>query len=205
MKTIRTSCEKKLVVSFDFSSSSKILEDLSLTNNLAKMWDLLLRVEMYLKPHVKKMRGEIYKFTGDGWILLFPEKVKGPDLVLFLEKLMEYCKNVLNSTVTPHLDSTPKRMGVTLGMDAGMLYGLKIWETKEYVGRAINVACRLQSAIKDKDEKPEYKLLVSKRVFNEFRKAFRNFRTFRVTRRLRNIAGGSKFECVKVLLLKRRL
>jgi len=45
---------------------------------------------------------------------------------------------------------------------------MTIYGQREYVGRALNVACRLQAAIKDNDNSPAYKALVSKAAFNDY-------------------------------------
>jgi hypothetical protein len=71
----------------------------------------------------------------------------------------------------------------------------------EYVGRALNIACRLQKAIKDKDKSPAYKALVSNAVFKEYLSPATGFKVFKVNRTLRNIYGGDRFLCVKIKLL----
>jgi hypothetical protein len=58
----------------------------------------------------------------------------------------------------------------------------------------------LQSAIKDKDEKPSYKVLFSKHASVDLgiRPGSKGIKS--VTRRLRNIHGGKKVELIKVAL-----
>lgn len=79
---------------------------------------------------------------------------------------------------------------------------MTMYGQQEYIGRALNIACRLQSAIKDKDSSPAYKALVSNSVFSEyFASAARKVTVYKVRRRLRNIRGGADFNCKKIHLL----
>ena len=69
---------------------------------------------------------------------------------------------------------------------------MKIYGQQEYIGRALNVACRLQAAIKDADDSPAYKALVSNAAFNKyFTTARKLVKAWKVKRTLRNIRGGS--------------
>lgn len=79
-------------------------------------------------------------------------------------------------------------------------------QQKEYIGRPLNVAARLQGSIKDKDDKPQYKALVSNNVFNNFHHEERaeirdKYKVVRATRALRNISGGEKYLCQKITLI----
>jgi len=73
---------------------------------------------------------------------------------------------------------------------------------QEYVGRAINVACRLQSALKEKGGSPAYSALVSNRVYSEYFAGTTPHRVHKVTRRLRNIGGGAEFDCRRMWLVR---
>ena len=70
----------------------------------------------------------------------------------------------------------------------------------EYVGRALNIACRLQDAVKDTESHPQcYKALVSARLYNErLEKASTKYKVESTTCSLRNILGGSGFACRKI-------
>jgi len=71
----------------------------------------------------------------------------------------------------------------------------------EYIGRALNVACRLQSGVKDQDKSPAYKALVSSLVFYEYFKDLPSISRETVKLPLRNIRGGAKFKCHKLILV----
>lgn len=63
--------EQKCVVVFDICSSTTILEDL-LRSDSEKRWrDLLIDIKRFLVAQREVREFEIYKFMGDGWILLF--------------------------------------------------------------------------------------------------------------------------------------
>ena len=73
-------------------------------------------------------------------------------------------------------------------------------EQTEYIGRALNVASRLQGAIKDKDKNPAYKVLISKHACNGLQISPQMHKVQNVTRRLRNIRNNQKMELVKLTL-----
>ena len=94
---------------------------------------------------------------------------------------------------------------LTFGIEKGPLVSMMMYGQREYIGRALNIACRLQSAIKDKDKSPAYKALVSNVVYNEyFASASKQLKVYKVKRKLRNIRGGVDFLCKKVHLLNQK-
>ncbi|KPQ43784.1 MAG: TPR repeat protein [Candidatus Methanoperedens nitroreducens] len=191
--------ENKIVVSFDICSSSSIIEDLTLTNNLKALRNLLINMKEFMRKR-PALDFEVYKFTGDGWILLFPENIQGNGLMSFLILLSSFFKEELTSSIIPLLESPPEIMGLTFGIDGGKLIKIVMNENKEYIGRPLNIACRLQSAIKDKDDHPENKILVSKHVFNRYLKSLKGYNPENVSRTLRNIRGGERYQCVMIPL-----
>ena len=192
---------KVIVVAFDMCSSSTIIEQLTLKGELKRFQRLLTVVERYLNNKQKVLSFEVYKFVGDGWILLFPENTEGKYLLQFLKDLCVFFKRELRKEVLQHLDSTPEITGLTFGLEKGVLGTMLMNSKKEYVGRAINVACRLQNAIKDKGGSPAYKALVTNTVYNDHFAPATGFRVFKVDRTLRNIGGGAVFRCRKIDLV----
>ena len=81
---------------------------------------------------------------------------------------------------------------------------MTMYGQREYVGRALNVACRLQGSIKDKDAAPAYKALVSNAAYNAYFKSEKSVKVWKVRRKLRNIRGGVDFHCAKIEFLNRR-
>lgn len=191
-----------MVVSFDLCSSSKMLEDLTLSGNVDALGKLFAHLNMFVRAKTKELGGNVYKFTGDGWILLFPQSVDGKRFVTFLAEMCQFCHHVLRSTVIPVLEATPERIGIAIGLDSGPLLQIMLDGRSEWVGRPINVACRLQNSIKDKDGQPEYKALISKQLYEKLKDALATHEPVKVTRMLRNIRNGAKFECIKVTLFR---
>ena len=192
---------KVIVVAFDMCSSTSIVEQLTLKGDLKRLQRLLTVVKRYLMEKQKVLPFDVYKFVGDGWILLFPENTDGQKLLHFLKDLCSFFKKEERKEVLDHLDAPPKVTGLTFGIEKGALGAMLMYNQREYVGRAINVACRLQSAIKDKGGSPAYKALVTNTVFNEYFAPATGFTVFKVERTLRNIGNGAVFRCRKINLL----
>jgi class 3 adenylate cyclase len=191
--------EDRIVVTFDICSSSNIIEDLKLTNNLVVMVNLIINIKRFLREKAKTVGFEIYKFTGDGWILLFPENTDGKCLIDFLKALSEQFKKLIKR-VSSFLQTKPNILGITFGVDSGELMRITILGRTEYIGRPINIACRLQNAIKDGDEHPEYKVLVPKPFFKKHLNKVITYKMKQVERKLRNILGGAPYICIKIHL-----
>lgn len=192
--------KERYAVFFDICSSSTLLEDPILTNHVGAMRNLLIHLKKFLLGESETYGYEVYKFIGDGWILLFPDDTDGKGLIKFLETLSRTFQHRLYHSIVPKLESTPTILGLTFGIDKGPLVKLIMLQHTEYIGRALNVASRLQSAIKDKGSAPQYKILLSKHAFESLRLPAGFRRTEAVSRSLRNIRGGRNYECVKLKL-----
>jgi len=189
--------ENKIIVAFDICSSSNIIEDLHLTNNLSKYISLLISMKRFLRDNALTIGYEVYKFTGDGWIILFPDTTSGNCIMDFLNKLSIHFQKEIKR-VTAILETKPEIIGITFGIDIGRLSKIIMLGKREYIGRAINIACRLQTAIKDNDNCPEYKVLMSKHAFKRMGLRLNKYRPRTVTRSLRNIHDGKKYGCIKL-------
>lgn len=193
--------ESKVVVAFDICSSTAILEDLLLTGN-EKIWrDLLIGLEQKLQEQKQADILLPYKFTGDGWILLFPREIKGTRLIDYLEELSESFDVLFRVYVRPHLQITNKT-GLTFGVDLGQLLRLEMMEKVEYVGRALNIACRLQGSLAAIDPSPAYKVLFSSTAFSSLGVKTSLRASQPVTASLRNVMSGEGLQCVKVDLIQ---
>jgi hypothetical protein len=194
-----------LVVVFDMCSSSDVLEELTLSGDLRRYDELLTSVKKYLANAQGKVLFDPYKFTGDGWILLFPASTKGELVFAFLQNLCRFFKKEFNDRVLRHLGTPPSLTGLTFGIEKGPLRPITMYGQQEYIGRALNVACRLQASIKDKDESPAYKALVSNAAYIKyFSAAAGGVKVWKVRRKLRNIRGGAYFRCIKIEFLNLR-
>lgn len=193
LRTVRTT-----VLTFDICSSSDILEDLIRTENTRSWRDLLIWMKRYLVNQSNEFDFDLYKFTGDGWILLFDYDCSGKGLFDFIEDLSELFDSKIMKLADDLLETPPDILGLTFGIDRGTLIRFVMAENTEYIGRAINVACRLQGAIKDKDKKPQYKVLMTKNVYRQIKTDIKNYKHQNVIRKLHNIAVDKIFNCVKV-------
>src|SRR5262245_30700323 len=72
-----------LVVAFDICSSSNVTEELTLNGGMNRLARFLTELKRYLAREQKRLPFDPYKFTGDGWILLFPASTNGSALLRF--------------------------------------------------------------------------------------------------------------------------
>lgn len=203
----------KIVVVFDLCSSSQIMEDLLLGDRFDRYETFLTCVKRWLmnwSEQHSQVHGhfELYKFTGDGWILLFPATISGKALLHSMYSLCEMINAELERHIVPSLSSMPAFLGATLGVERGHLVRMMMNEREEYVGRALNVACRLQSAVKENEPRQTdegkpgascYKAFVSARLYNErLGHLEMPYQVESATSPLRNILGGSGFACRRI-------
>lgn len=195
---------KKIIITFDICSSTTIIEDLHKTENIDKWRNFLIRIKKYLKLRQEDIKFTTYKFTGDGWILLFDYETPGNDIIDFLKNFCVYFKTRYSKYIEYNLESPPEISGLTFGIDRGSIVRLVMNRKIEWVGRSINVACRLQSAIKDNDKKPQYKVLMTKQFYvnTKINAQATGVLRYEVVRKLRNISENRKIKCIKIKLDK---
>ena len=103
--------------------------------------------------------------------------------------------------IKPVLQTDLPTMGVAFGVDRGTVVKVVMDGKAEYIGRPLNVAARLQGAIKDKDKHPQGKVLLSKSAYVRMQPELKGkFPVDDVTRTLRNISGGSNYHAKKLHL-----
>jgi hypothetical protein len=193
-----------LVVAFDMCSSTSLVEELTLCGDLAPYDELIGAVKRHLAEAQKVVLFDPYRFNGDGWILLFPIEADGTLVFQVLQDLCRFYQKTVQRLVLRHLATPPRVTGLTFGIEMGPLRAMTVYGQREYIGRALNVACRLQAAIKDKDSVPAYKALVSNAAYNRFFSVARRVKVRKVRRKLRNISGGEEFNCKKIEFLNER-
>ena len=94
---------QKYVLVFDFCSSTSILEDLIRSENQQYWQALLMEVKNFLKREEDRGKFQIYKFIGDGWILLFDANFPPRELFLFMRNLCEKYNELFNAMVRSNL------------------------------------------------------------------------------------------------------
>lgn len=193
-----------IVIAFDICSSSNIIEGLTLTDNVRRFEHFLATIQKWLIEERPSTSLDIYKFTGDGWILLLPDNIEGNAIVSFLAGLCTIFKKEFSKQIEPYLDNVPSITGITIGIDKGPLIEMLLLQ-REYVGRAINVACRLQSAVGDKGGPPSYKALISNQVYNQYFRGSCKFQAYKAERSLKNILDGKRYGCHKIDFMQRKM
>jgi class 3 adenylate cyclase len=189
-----------IVVTLDICSSSMLIEDL-LKNNRAKLWrDLIINTKEYLMDQVSRYNAEVHKFIGDGWIILFHPPYSGKAVLEFLSGVYAYFTQVYEETVLPSLDTTPEIAGLTFGIDQGRLIRMEMQEQVEFIGRPINIACRLQGNLEKSDIENGYRILMSNRLFNDLKADLGNCFHARTTKQLKNIGDGKRFTCYVICM-----
>jgi class 3 adenylate cyclase len=197
---IRT--DRKLVLVLDICSSTAILEDLLRTENQREWRNLLIRLKDFLMTRSGESSFEVYKFLGDGWILLFDDAVSGTDLIKLLQDTCVEYHRLFHQKVCGVLEEH-HTVGMTFGADAGTLVRIVMTGRIEYVGRPLNIAARLQDALKQKDKTPHGKLLISKNAFTRLKLPSTGRLAGKlVTRQLRNISGGSNYQARKIVICR---
>ena len=185
-----------LVLAFDMCSSSDMLEALILRGDTRPYTYVISKIKERLAELQKTILFDPYKFTGDGWILLFPALSDGAALFELLQDLSSYYRTVSEAHLLPRLDTRPEVHGLTFGIDVGPIVKTTIFQQKEYVGRPINVACRLQSAVATVTKRPAYRALVSSTAYDRYFAALGGtIKVANKTTSLRNIRGGRGFRC----------
>ncbi len=194
--------EPRYVLVFDICSSTSILEDLLRSENEKRWRDLIIEMKNFMIRERNNRNFEIYKFMGDGWILLFDIDFPPADLFELLKRLCEKYDAIYKRRIRNVL-SIKVNIGLTFGLEKGTLIHFVVNHQKEYIGRAINVAARLQGATKDGDSNPEGKVLMSKAAYHSVRAEIsQQYRASTVVRTLRNIAGGEEYHAIKLSLFE---
>ncbi len=180
----------------DMCLSSAVLEDLHGTSNLQAFRDHTIALKEFLDEKAEPLGFVPYKFTGDGWILLFPFDTEGGPFFGFLKDFCKCFDESFRWNIQPQLEKPPDVVGLSFGIDRGPLLAMEMMERTEYVGRAINIACRPQKLV-GMDAAVAGQALVSKHCYSHLSQ-LKEFET--VKRRLKNIRQGAEIECVMVAI-----
>lgn len=113
--------EKKIVMTFDICSSTSIVEDLHKSENSIKWRDFLVWMKRYLTEKSKEHGFYIYKFTGDGWILLFNFDSPGENIAEFIQEFCRQYKTRYKIKIEKYLETPPTLSGINFGIDRGSL------------------------------------------------------------------------------------
>jgi len=185
---------KKYVLIFDFCSSTAILEKLIEDGREVRWRNLLIGVKEFLWFEQAKLHFDLYKFTGDGWILFFDKPTESRELFLFMKRLCEMYLARYKRDIAPVV---PKRFntGITFGLTDGTMVTFRLNKQMEYIGRPLG-------AIGGKNnDPPQNKVLMTKAVYHDLRRDISgSYRIAKVQRTLKNVAGGESLEYIKLSL-----
>jgi class 3 adenylate cyclase len=186
---------EQTVLAFDICSSSAMLENLHLTNRTEKYEILIHDIVRFLEKNAAHYNYEIYKFLGDGFILIFSESTSIYLILEFCTALTSECNAYIKEFLRQHIeteDGIPRR-GITIGVDKGYITKLSIDGKDEYVGRPINVSTRFQSSLDG--EEHTNRALLSLKLYQEIKEP--NFKTLcsQTSRTLKNMANNAKVKC----------
>lgn len=171
------------------------------SENEERWRNLLIEIKNFLRSKSEKFHFEMYKFIGDGWVLLFDIDINPARLFYLLKKLNEKYVQLFKKKIEPVLSIDVARIGLTFGMDCGNLVHMIMNRNHEYIGRPLNIAARLQSAIGDMDKAPQGKVLMSNSVYASLKEDLpEKYRVQSVRRTLKNISGGNNYRCTKLWL-----
>ena len=186
--------KERIVLCFDIASSTVILEDLQLTGTARKYQELIQPIFSFLERESTHFCFEIYKFLGDGYLLIFLPGQSIDTVLLFtialVIKSLAHIKAFIEATIeTKEIDRT----GITIGIDEGELFALKSGSHREFYGRPLNMACRLQSSMNGKEH--VNRVLLSKRCYSNITEEDYRILCSHTTRRLKNIKGQTEISC----------
>jgi len=186
------------VLTFDICSSTSMLEDLHRTNTIEEYTVLISDIMTFLKSNSTQYGYEIYKFLGDGFILIFQDSTLIDSILEFCVALTNDCNAYIEKFISEKIEAETGilRKGITIGIDRGYVSKLSINGKDEYVGRPINVSTRLQSSL-DKKEHAN-RVLMSFKLYREIEELrFKSLCT-ETTRILKNIANDEKLKCYEL-------
>lgn len=194
--------EDAIVVTLDICSSSMLIEDL-LKNDRSKLWrDLIISTKDYLMAQAPRYNAEVHKFIGDGWLIFFRQPYSGKGLLEFLSDVYAHFTQLYEETVVSSLDTPPEIAGLTFGIDEGRLIKVEMRDQIEFIGRPINIACRLQGKIEKDDIENGFRVLMSNRLFNDLKADLKDCYHLVTTKQLKNIGDGKHFTCYLISIDK---
>jgi hypothetical protein len=140
---------RSIVLVFDICSSTTIIEDLAKNDRVRDFGKLADGIWGFLSYRHRALRFTIYKFLGDGFILLFENRQHIDEILNFCTDLAFFCEQLLAWFIDRYLDvERLPRQGITAGLTDGSVWPINTLRVRnEYVGRPISLACRLQGAL----------------------------------------------------------
>lgn len=99
--------KRTIVAVADICSSTRLMDDLIESENEQRWRNTLIDLKEFLRTEQKRWPKEqtfhIYKFVGDGWILLFPTDFPPAELLSILKRLHEKFIDLYENLLEPVL------------------------------------------------------------------------------------------------------
>ncbi|MEM7027734.1 MAG: hypothetical protein AAF410_05880 [Pseudomonadota bacterium] len=139
--------------------------------------------------------------------MLLPENTNGDEVLTLMYNISSMYYYYHWKNIDPILNIDVDITGVNFGVDKGTLISTFMHNKREYIGRALNVAARLQGSISQNDNAPQYKVLMTNSVYNDFDTNAKNiikneYVVEDVRRTLKNVQAEKDFRCKKIILDK---
>jgi class 3 adenylate cyclase len=181
---------RKVVLYVDICSSATILEKLLAVQAVEAMFIVVTLMKRYLNTRTETYGFTIYKFTGDGWILLFEDTTKPEKLARFLRRLSRVYMEAYNEFVAREIDVEVAPLGLTFGIDRGRIKHFIVNGGDEYIGRPLVIASRLQS-VASGYKNAAFRAVVSQRAYNHIFKGY-SLKWFQRDKGIKRIDGETE-------------
>ncbi len=197
---------QKIVTFFDICSSSKITEDLAQNNDLSLWRTMLKKIERNIENKKEALNFSIYKFLGDGWVLIIDLDTDKKKLLEYFVELCNVFSDHFNKTIEKRLSTEIKPVGLTFGLDIGEIFRILIGGAREYIGPTLNIAARLQSCISNPnklEDDPSNQLMMVRRNYYKYFKDDVSgiYKLVKARRKLKNIKNDDTFVCTRIWLI----
>ncbi len=174
-----------------------MVEDLAVNGRMEALSGLVDGLYAFLNGKVKQYPLEVYKFTGDGFLLLMDGTASIEDVLRFCVALTYISRELLVWFKEDYLSIAElPREGITIGIAYGDVYHVMSPNnpgSAEYVGRPLNLSTRLQGSLKN--PKHANKVLLEKRLYQQIKKDLFSRACRRTSRVLHNISGDVPIVC----------
>jgi len=193
-----------LVIFFDICSSTIILERMRALGEEERWCTILMGLQDYIQQYQTELEFRIYKFIGDGWVLLSNPKCNKKNLFSFFKGLSEKYIELYNKYILPRMNININNVGLTFGIDTGTLFEMDMDDNNEYAGGPLNIASRLQGSIGQGDLNPENKVMMLKELYDSMSEVIRyDYVVDNAKRTLKHLNDGRPLKCKKISLLEK--
>ena len=123
----------RIVFVFDIASSTILIEDLQQTGRTVRYDQLIGPISEFLDRNSVSYKYEVYKFLGDGFILIFDEGQTIDNVLIYSIALTTKFAEYMLSFKRQFIQTRKiERLGLTIGIDKGEIFGLTLRGIKEF-------------------------------------------------------------------------